>query len=778
MPQDPYAEFQTPQKTAAPAAPKAATGDPYAEFQTAPKTATATAPAAKQPGLLDTANSFYNAPAASGEGMLSRIGRSFGRTAMMPVNLASSIVSPADEEEKKQGFTGVKQFGPLQAHRLVVAPSNQTETMLEDQETKDAAKGMPHSAVERWGNRAVNSIPILGPAIINEGQRAGSGDIAGAVTDVGTAIALPHVMKEAMPGGALPGARPAGATAFPATNAVVRGAGKVLQNPYVAHSVVPAAVAGGAELLGIKGLNLPEVIGAGAAITGGERIGIPGIIKRVGDRLSEVGLSPDELRLKDMAPQIEKLQGHVDELQHRVDLASKTSSGYVPDELKSQLEKAQDALRDKRNEAERVSPMLNSLHEAVNAPPAETTPVQGKPAVLGKLPVAADSMPVKGNPAALRGVPTASAPEAPFMTQMDERFGLKPSSNLETPARPVAPASEAPFMSRVEGMVNKADGKPMPPVKGADLSIPEAPKGIEAPTMPGTQGRAVDLTQHEPINPNLSAQQARERLQNPSLIKESKAYEQQMLAKPSAAAKEGMPGVSIAKDVEGEQHPVKIVYDEHGIPTAETDGRHRVIQAIERGDQRIEVTVDRGNGPVKTTYDPKKLAAEMGVTKESLANTDAQQSYRKGGLQPREAVTKGNGSMVNRLGDEVERGLGGEPGIKQGVPMKDQFKSNGNGMTSEKPVVKETSSRPETQAFIDHGMSKVDGANLTKSLDRINNAKMGEFAAQNGVDMGQNSVSRGQGGKSINRGAIVKDLLTRMTPEQIHAAVEKYVGKK
>jgi hypothetical protein len=85
-------------------------------------------------------------------------------------------------------------------------------------------------------------------------------------------------------------------------------------------------------------------------------------------------------------------------------------------------------------------------------------------------------------------------------------------------------------------------------------------------------------------------------------------------------------------------YPVKIVYDEHGIPTAETDGRHRVIQAIERGDERIPVTVDRGHGPVETTVDPKVLARQMGVTKESLAATDAQQPYRRGNLQPRAPV--------------------------------------------------------------------------------------------------------------------------------------------
>lgn len=91
-------------------------------------------------------------------------------------------------------------------------------------------------------------------------------------------------------------------------------------------------------------------------------------------------------------------------------------------------------------------------------------------------------------------------------------------------------------------------------------------------------------------------------------------------------------GAAGAKDA----YPVKITYDEHGIPTAETDGRHRVIQAIENGQNRIQVTVDRGHGPVETTVDPKVLARQMGVTKESLAATDAQQPYRKGNLQPRE----------------------------------------------------------------------------------------------------------------------------------------------
>lgn len=102
------------------------------------------------------------------------------------------------------------------------------------------------------------------------------------------------------------------------------------------------------------------------------------------------------------------------------------------------------------------------------------------------------------------------------------------------------------------------------------------------------------------------------------------------------ATPSGAQGISPEAATGNDAYPVKIVYDEHGIPTAETDGRHRVIQAIENGQERIPVVVNRGHGPVETTVDPKVLAREMGVTKKSLGATDEQQIYRKGKLQPRE----------------------------------------------------------------------------------------------------------------------------------------------
>jgi hypothetical protein len=115
----------------------------------------------------------------------------------------------------------------------------------------------------------------------------------------------------------------------------------------------------------------------------------------------------------------------------------------------------------------------------------------------------------------------------------------------------------------------------------------------------------------------------------------------QTAARPNIAARAEAPSdVKVWRDQPGEQHPVKIVYDEHGQPTAETDGRHRVIQALKNGYDRIEVTVDRGNGPQKTTVPVRALARQMGVDEASLANTDSQQSYRAGGGKPRIAVTK------------------------------------------------------------------------------------------------------------------------------------------
>lgn len=72
--------------------------------------------------------------------------------------------------------------------------------------------------------------------------------------------------------------------------------------------------------------------------------------------------------------------------------------------------------------------------------------------------------------------------------------------------------------------------------------------------------------------------------------------------------------------------PVKIGLDESG-NIVDADGRHRVIQAIKNGDKTIKVMVNVRHGGIQTLdLDPKTVAKIIGVTEESLKETDEQQS--------------------------------------------------------------------------------------------------------------------------------------------------------
>ena len=110
-------------------------------------------------------------------------------------------------------------------------------------------------------------------------------------------------------------------------------------------------------------------------------------------------------------------------------------------------------------------------------------------------------------------------------------------------------------------------------------------------------------------------------------------------AKPNIA--EAPQDVKVWRDASGEQHPVKLKY-EYGQPV-EADGRHRVIEAFKNGYDRIEITVDRGKGAgaQKITVPIQTAMKEFGVTPDSLAATDAQQTRtRAGDGKPRISIKK------------------------------------------------------------------------------------------------------------------------------------------
>ena len=144
----------------------------------------------KEPGWIETANKAYEGEPAKpmalsteyGGNVLRRLGSSVGRTLMTPINMAAGAyhasVDPSTVEETV--------LDPQQrfVKRMVIDPSRQSIEQEKQHETADAAAGMPHSTAEKVLNRVVSSVPLVGPYVESEGQRAGKGDIAGAVADV------------------------------------------------------------------------------------------------------------------------------------------------------------------------------------------------------------------------------------------------------------------------------------------------------------------------------------------------------------------------------------------------------------------------------------------------------------------------------------------------------------------------------------------------------------------------------------------------------------------
>ncbi|HEY1659982.1 MAG TPA: hypothetical protein VGG14_16635 [Candidatus Sulfotelmatobacter sp.] len=91
-----------------------------------------------------------------------------------------------------------------------------------------------------------------------------------------------------------------------------------------------------------------------------------------------------------------------------------------------------------------------------------------------------------------------------------------------------------------------------------------------------------------------------------------------------------------------DKYPVSVTHDESGNITS-VDGRHRVLAALERGDETIPVKTTLADGTTETLpQTPQAVAAKMGLGKtlqevrDSIAATDEQQgAVRAGDGQPR-----------------------------------------------------------------------------------------------------------------------------------------------
>ncbi len=175
---------------------------------------------------LDVANQQYE-----GSGVVNAL----GRLGIMIPNMARqayhAVTDPRTEEEKKLDTTPVLGTAALAAKRILIDPSQQayekTEKMARDREKYFAERGQedPHSIQAKMaeaGGKALSMVPMIGPYAMSLGERAGKGDVSGALTETAGMALAPEMIKEALPGGTLPGAAAEGARPFPTADAAVR----------------------------------------------------------------------------------------------------------------------------------------------------------------------------------------------------------------------------------------------------------------------------------------------------------------------------------------------------------------------------------------------------------------------------------------------------------------------------------------------------------------------------------------------------------------------------
>ena len=160
-------------------------------------------------GLLETAEQTYQGP-----GVVSAL----GRLGTMVPSMAKQAYHAAVDEPKtdeERAIAEKSMLGPgesraiIAAKRLVYDPMEQTwkhvDEMARAQEARAKEKGqeVPFTGkLAEAGGKALAHIPLVGPYALGLGERAGKGDVSGALTEAAGVSLAPEIAEEAMPGGA------------------------------------------------------------------------------------------------------------------------------------------------------------------------------------------------------------------------------------------------------------------------------------------------------------------------------------------------------------------------------------------------------------------------------------------------------------------------------------------------------------------------------------------------------------------------------------------------
>src|SRR5271157_2918030 len=171
----------------------------------------------KEPGWLETANQAY-----SGPGVVNALGRLGTALPSMASQAYHAFADKRTPEEEKLDKTPVAGDVALAVKRALLDPSQQSYEHIEQEaranEAALRAQGKEPGVREKLaeaGGKALSMVPVVGPYAIQAGERAGKGDVSGALTETAGYALAPEVLHEAMPGGALPGAARMGERPLP-----------------------------------------------------------------------------------------------------------------------------------------------------------------------------------------------------------------------------------------------------------------------------------------------------------------------------------------------------------------------------------------------------------------------------------------------------------------------------------------------------------------------------------------------------------------------------------
>lgn len=254
--------------------------------------------------------------------------------------------------------------------------------------------------------------------------------------------------------------------------------------------------------------------------------------------------------------------------------------------------------------------------------------------------------------------PGAKLPQNPGARFLRENQGVYPGAPEPT-ATPeqLNPALVSPSRSlpgQISPEIIRPPAQPIPARPG--LALPPGPEDV--PAAQSTSPRLIDQIRESAAAPDAPAS-AGPVTRAQSLLDQIRAQARQIQSQVSSdappetpiggrplriAGQEVDPNTDLTsalkRSIPQDKYPVKISYDEGG-NMVDLDGRHRVLEAVESGKKTIPVQVRLRDGSVSTAHvDPRIVAKKFGVTRESLAATDAQQPYRKGNLKPRAPVTQ------------------------------------------------------------------------------------------------------------------------------------------